>query len=53
MQLRRERARIAEPVLLVENEVVEPGEAQDLDDLRIAEHRPATENVLAIAQALL
>jgi hypothetical protein len=53
MQLRGERARIAEPVLLVENEIIESGEAQDLDDLRMAEHRPAAENLLAIDEALL
>ena len=40
-------------MLLIENEVIESGEAQDLDDLRIAEHRPATEDLLAVAQALL
>ena len=53
VELRGERRRIAEPVLLVEHEEVVAGEAQDLDDLRIAEHRPAAEHVLAVAQALL
>jgi hypothetical protein len=40
-------------MLLVENEIVEPGEAQDLDDLRVTQKRPATENVLAVGEALL
>jgi hypothetical protein len=42
---------VAEPVLLVEHEVVEAGEAQDLGDLRAAQHGPASEHVLALAQA--
>jgi hypothetical protein len=53
VELCGERRRIAEPVLLVEHEEVVAGEAQDLDDLRMAEHRPETQHVLAVAQALL
>jgi len=52
-QLRGEAGRVAQTMLLVEEQEIESGETQDLDDLRIAQERPATENVLAFAQALL
>jgi hypothetical protein len=53
MELRGETVRIAQPVLLIEHDEIESGEAQDLGDLRMTQHRPATEDVLAVAQALL
>ena len=40
-------------MLLIQQDVIESRQAQELDNLGIAEERPATENVVAFAQALL
>jgi hypothetical protein len=53
MQLRLQARRVPDAVLLIEQDVVESGQAQDLDDLRAAEKRPAAEHVLAVTQPLL
>jgi hypothetical protein len=50
--LRSETRGVAKPVFLVEYEEIETSKAQDLDNLRLAEHRPAAEHLLAVAQPL-
>ena len=53
MELRGKARHVAQPVLLVEHDIVEAGEAQDLGDLRASQHGPAAEDVLAVRETVL